>query len=77
MSAALRLRVSSAVLEYHALCPAGHNAWFFRNARQVMDGSLPLRSRYFQIVEVDTLYPKSARTFWIMGVPQKGLAREL
>ena len=29
--------------------------WFFRNVSLVMEGFLPLRSRYFQIVDVDAV----------------------
>ena len=48
-----------------------------RNVRHLMEGHLWLRSRYFQMMDVETSQPRSARALWIMGVPQKGLSREI
>src|SRR6266478_7466593 len=50
-------------------------AWFFKNVRHACDGGLRGRTMYFDTVACETVRPSFNSSPWILGVPQRGLAR--
>jgi hypothetical protein len=50
-------------------------AWFFKNVRHACDGGRRDRSIYFETVACETVTPSFSSSPWILGAPQRGLAR--
>src|SRR2546427_7923182 len=50
-------------------------AWFFKNVHHACDGSLRGRTMYFETLACETVRPSFNSSPWILGAPQRGLAR--